>query len=205
MGRVALFGGTFDPPHLGHLIVAETVREALGLDRVEFVVAADPPHKRGIARSAFSDRVKMVELAVADSPHFTVNRSEGSRPGPSFTVDTLRLRRASRPGDELWFLMGADSLVDLPTWREPSAIIELARLAVAARPGSDIAMDHIEPVLPGVTEASDLVATPLIDLSSRDLRRRVQEGLSILYRTPSSVAAHIRERRLYLDPPRIVR
>lgn len=200
MARVALFGGTFDPPHLGHLIVAETVREALRLDRVEFVVAADPPHKLENARTPFSDRVRMAELAVDGSPHFQLNVSEGARRGPSFTVDTLRLRRASNPDDQLWFLMGADSLVDLRTWREPSSIIELARLAVAARPGYHVAMGEIERVLPGVTRASTVIDTPLIDLSSRDLRRRVRNGLSITYRTPETVAAYIRERGLYLDP-----
>ena len=198
MGRVALFGGTFDPPHLGHLVIAETAREALRLDRVEFLPAPDPPHKTDTPRSPFADRVTMVELAIAGTPGFSLNRSEAQRPGPSYTVDTLRLRRAERPDESLWFLIGADSLLDLPTWREPGAIIRLARLAVAARPESPVDLERIERPLPGVTAAADLVATPLIDISSRDLRRRVSEGLSIRFRTPAAVLEHIRDRGLYL-------
>lgn len=198
MGRVALFGGTFDPPHLGHLIIADAAREVLRLDRVEFLVAADPPHKRDVARSRFEDRRAMVELAVAGSPYFSVNDSEGSRSGPSFTVDTIRLRRANAPDEALWFLMGADSLVDLATWRSPSAILELARLAVAARPGTEIDMDGLETQLRGVGQATDVVETPLIDLSSSGLRDRVRSGRSISFRTPEAVIDLIRTRGLYL-------
>jgi len=200
MSRVALFGGTFDPPHLGHLIIAESAREALDLDRVEFLVAADPPHKRGIARSHFDDRRAMVELAIGGSPRFSVNLSEGSRPGPSFTVDSLRLRREKTPDEELWFLMGADSLVDLPTWRTPSTIMALARLAVATRPGSEVDMGDLEAQLPGVGKATDMIETPLIDISSRDLRDRVRSGRSIAYRTTSSVSYYLKDRGLYLKP-----
>lgn len=198
MGRVALFGGTFDPPHLGHLIIAEAAREALHLDRVEFLLAADPPHKRDVARSRFEDRLAMVELAVLGSPRFAVNVSEGLRPGPSFTAVSLRMRREEAREEELWFLMGADSLVDLPTWKAPSAILELARLAVAARPGSEIDMDVLETQLPGVGAATDVFATPLIDISSRGLRDRVRSGRSIAFRTPGPVIDLIRDRGLYL-------
>jgi nicotinate-nucleotide adenylyltransferase len=200
MERVALFGGTFDPPHLGHLIIAECARESLSLDRVEFLVSADPPHKLDVARSPFADRRAMVALAISGAPSFVVNDSECSRPGPSFTVDTLRLRQEERPEERLWFLMGADSLIDLPTWREPEAILNLARLAVAARPGSPIAFDVVERSLPGATGVIDLVTTPLIDISSRELRRRVLEERSIAYRVPSNVHAYIRSRELYLEP-----
>jgi len=199
-GRVALFGGTFDPPHLGHLIIAEAAREALLLDRVEFLVAADPPHKQGVPRSRFDDRRAMVEAAIAGSPHFTVNGSEGSRPGPSFTVDTLQLRGVESPEEHLWFLMGADSLVDFPTWRSPSSILTLARLAVAARPGSVIDLRVLEAKQPGVVMATDMVDTPLIDISSRDLRDRVRSNRSIAYRTTSSVADYLHDRGLYLRP-----
>lgn len=199
MERVALFGGTFDPPHLGHLIIAECARETLGLDRVEFLVAADPPHKLGLARSPFDQRRRMVELAVAGAPAFAVNVSEGKRQGPSFTVDTLRLRREERPHERLWFLMGADSLVDLPTWRDPTLILGLARLAVATRPGSPVDMSELERTLPGLSAACDMIATPLIDISSRDLRRRAREGLSIAYRTPEPVSTFIEDRGLYRD------
>ena len=198
MERVALFGGTFDPPHLGHLIIAECAREALRLDRVEFLVAADPPHKLDVVRSPFATRRTMVELAIDGVPRFAVNTSEQSRPGPSFTVDTLRLRRRERPDEHLWFLMGADSLSDLPTWREPDSILALARIAVAARPGSDLSLEAADRSLPGVSRACDVVSTPLIDISSRDLRRRVREGQSITFRVPDTVETYIQERGLYL-------
>lgn len=198
MARVALFGGTFDPPHLGHLIIAEAAREALDLDRVEFLVAADPPHKRDIARSRFDDRRAMVELAIRDSPRFSVNVSEGSRPGPSFTVDSLRLRRVETPDEDLWFLMGADSLVDLPTWRMPSTILALARLAVATRPGPEVDMGDLEAHLPGLGMATDMIETPLVDISSRDLRARVRSGRSIAYRTMPSVSDYLIGHGLYL-------
>lgn len=198
MERVALFGGTFDPPHLGHLIIAECAREALELDRVEFLVAADPPHKLDVVRSPFATRRTMVELAVEGAPQFAVNGSEQSRPGPSFTVDTLRLRRRERPDEHLWFLMGADSLKDLPTWKEPASILDLARVAVAARPGSHLSLDEVELSLPGVSRACDVVGTPLIDISSRDLRRRVREGRSITFRVPDAVETHIQQHGLYL-------
>lgn len=197
MERIALFGGTFDPPHLGHLVIAETVREALRLDRVEFVPAPDPPHKANVARSPFADRLAMVELAIAGTPGFLLNRSESLRQGPSFTVDTLRLRRVERPDEALWFLIGADSLLDLPNWRDPGSIIRLARLAVAGRPDSPLDINRVERALPGVTAATDIVATPLIDISSRDLRRRVREGLSIRFRTPAPVVEMIHAHELY--------
>lgn len=196
---MALFGGTFDPPHLGHLITAEAVREALCLDRVEFLPALAPPHKSAEPRSSFDDRAAMVEAAIAGCAGFTINRSEAERSGPSYTVDTLRLRRRERPGEALWFLIGADSLVDLPTWREPSGIIVLARLAVAARPGSRVDLSQVERSLPGVAAATDVVESPLIDLSSRDLRRRVEEGRSIRFRTPEAVREIIERRGLYRD------
>ena len=195
--RVALFGGTFDPPHVGHLIIAECAREALRLDRVEFLVAADPPHKLDVARSSFADRRLMVELAVAGSTHLGVDDSEGRRLGPSFTADTLRLRRDMVPDELLWFLMGADSLVDLPTWHAPSTILRLARLAVAARPGSVVDMAEIDRSLPGAAASTDMIEAPLIDISSRDLRRRLQLGHSIAYRTPSTVSDYIYRRGLY--------
>ena len=168
------------------------------LDRVEFLVAADPPHKRDVARSRFEDRLAMVELAVEGAPHFSVNASERRRSGPSFTVDTLRSRRAEAPDQQLWFLMGADSLVDLPTWKAPTTIIELARLAVAARPGSQIDIGVLETQLPGIGSATDLINAPLIDISSRDLRDRVRSSRSIEYRTPKPVIDLIRDRGLYL-------
>ena len=132
--RLGLFGGTFDPIHLGHLIVAEQCREACRLDRVWFVVAGAPPHKRG-DRTPVAHRLEMVRIATAGNPAFEVSEIEASRPGPHYSVDTLAAVHRDRPGDELFFLIGADSLVDLPTWRDPAGIARLATIVVVNRPG----------------------------------------------------------------------
>src|SRR5438270_9725491 len=134
--RLGLFGGTFDPIHLGHLILAEQCREACALDRVWFVVAGTPPHKRG-ERTAVAHRLEMARIAVAGHPAFEVSEIEASRPGPHYSVETLDAVRRERPGDELFFLIGADSLRDLPTWREPAAIARAATIVVVNRPGID--------------------------------------------------------------------
>jgi len=134
--RIGLFGGTFDPPHLGHLALAEWARERLGLDHVLFVPAGRPPHKRGARLSSAAARVAMTRLAVRGNPAFRLSTIEVRRGGPSFTVDTLRALRARHAGARLFLIMGEDSLDDFATWREPAAIARLATLAVARRPGA---------------------------------------------------------------------
>ena len=134
--RLGLFGGTFDPIHLGHLILAESCREACGLDRVRFVVAGAPPHKPG-DRTAVADRLEMARIAVAGHPAFEVSDIEARRPGPHYSVETLEAVHAERPEDDLFFLIGADSLADLPLWRSPDRIVRLASLVVVNRPGID--------------------------------------------------------------------
>ncbi|APW62156.1 nicotinate (nicotinamide) nucleotide adenylyltransferase [Paludisphaera borealis] len=133
--RLGLFGGTFDPIHLGHLILAEQCREACGLERVWFVVAGEPPHKRGPARTPVAHRLEMARLAVAGHSAFEVSDIEAVRPGPHYSVETLAEVQRLRPADDLFFLIGADSLVDLPTWREPDRITQLATIVVVNRPG----------------------------------------------------------------------
>src|SRR3954449_10521517 len=127
--RLGLFGGTFDPIHLGHLILAESCREACGLDKVWFVVAGAPPHKPG-DRTSVVDRLEMVRIAIAGHPSFEVSEVETRRPGPHYSVETLEEVHRERPEDELFFLFGADSLVDLPQWRQPGRIVELATVVV---------------------------------------------------------------------------
>jgi nicotinate-nucleotide adenylyltransferase len=196
--RLGLFGGTFDPIHLGHLVLAEQCREACGLDRVWFVVAGAPPHKRG-ERTPVAHRLEMARIAVAGHPAFEVSDIEARRPGPHYSVTTLAEVRRERPADELFFLIGADSLVDLPTWREPEAIARAATIVVVNRPGIDV--NPVDPAAlpdfgPG-TFPLRAVAVPPIGIASHDLRRRVAAGRSIRYLVPRGVEAYIEANGLY--------
>ena len=199
--RIGIFGGSFDPVHYGHLILAETCRESCHLDEVRLVPAAVPPHKLDMKRAPNEHRLEMLQLAVGGHPAIVVWDVELRRGGISYSVDTLRTLREERPQDELFFLLGADSLFDLPHWRQPEVICELACLVVVSRPGSEpVNMDS----LAGIASADQisryrdhLVEMPLIGLSSTDLRHRVQEGLSIRYRTPRAVEKYIETAGLY--------
>ncbi len=192
--RLGLFGGTFDPIHLGHLILAEACREACRLDRVWFVVAGMPPHKRG-ERTPVADRLEMARIATAGHPAFEVSEIESRTDGPSYSVLTLEAIRRERPEDELFFLIGADSLVDLPTWREPERIAALATIVVVNRPGID--PPAIPPDLGPDARPFLTVNVPPIGIASTDLRRRVAEGRSIRYQVPRGVEAYIAEQELY--------
>lgn len=194
--RLGLFGGTFDPIHVGHLILAEQCREACGLDQVWFVVANEPPHKRGIKRTAVHHRLEMARLAAAGNPGFAVSEIEADRTGPSYSVDTLAQVQADRPADELFFLIGGDSLVDLPTWREPDRIARTASIVVVNRPGSQAEVPDLGPDAQPILT----VTIPPIGVSSSDLRRRLGEGRSVRYMVPSGVAAYIEAHKLYREP-----
>ncbi len=193
--RLGLFGGTFDPIHLGHLILAEQAREACGLDRVWFVVTAAPPHKSG-GRTAVNHRLEMARIAVAGHPAFEVSEVEAKTPGPHYSVETLTRLRDERPGDEFFFLIGADSLVDLPTWREPDEIARLATVVVVNRPGIDADPGKLPDLGPG-TRPLVAVTVPPIGIASRDLRKRLAEGRSIRYMVPRGVEAYIDAQGLY--------
>ncbi len=194
--RLGLFGGTFDPIHLGHLILAESCREALALDRVWLVVAGVPPHKRG-ERTAVGDRLEMARLATAGHGGFAVSELEARDPGPHYSYRTVEAIAAERPGDELFFLIGADSLVDLPGWREPGRIAAAATIVVVNRPG--VAPPPTPDLGPSARPIVH-VESPLIELASSDLRRRVADGRSIRFRVPRAVEAYIAERGLYRQP-----
>jgi nicotinate-nucleotide adenylyltransferase len=197
--RLGIFGGTFDPVHLGHLIVATEIRHALALDRVLFLPAGEPPHKQGWTVSPAAHRVAMLRLALADDPGFGLCLHDVERPGLSYTADTLADLAARWPAAELFFLMGEDSLRDLPTWREPARIIAAARLAVVARPGIDTDLADLEPVLPGISQRVELTPAPEIGIAARDLRARVAAGRPIRYQVPAAVERYIREHGLYRD------
>jgi nicotinate-nucleotide adenylyltransferase len=194
--RLGVFGGTFDPIHLGHLILAEQCRETCALDRVWFVVAGAPPHKRG-GRTPVMHRLEMVRIAVAGHSAFAVSEIEAARPGPHYSVDTLESIHRENPDDELFFLIGADSLADLPSWREPARIAQLATIVVVNRPGIDGA-DPARLVGPGSHPLLS-VNVPPIGIASTDLRQRLSEGRSIRYQVPRGVEAYIEAQGLYRE------
>ncbi|MHB8628282.1 MAG: nicotinate-nucleotide adenylyltransferase [Aggregatilineales bacterium] len=197
--RLGLFGGTFDPPHLGHLILAECAIEALALSQVVFVLAADPPHKRDQRLTPAEHRLTMLELAIADNPHFALSRIDLDRPGPHYSVDTVRIAQTQYPGAALFFLMGGDSLHDLPTWHDPAGLVAQATLGVAHRPGESLALDKLVAQLPGLAGHVAFVEAPEIGISATDLRQRAQAGRSVRYQTPDVVRAYIQQHHLYED------
>lgn len=195
--RLGVLGGTFDPPHLGHLILAESAASTLGLDRVLFVPAGDPPHKRGRAITATPHRLAMLERAIAGNPRFAVSRVDVDRPGPHYTVDMLALLGKAHPGAQLYFILGGDSLADLVTWRDPVGVVASSRLAVMRRPGALVDLDVLEQRVPGVRARTDLADAPLIGISGTSLREQLAQGRSIRYQVPDAVLEYIESRGLY--------
>jgi nicotinate-nucleotide adenylyltransferase len=198
--RIGLFGGTFDPPHLGHLVLAEWARVRLRLDRVVFVPAGTPPHKRGRQLTDAALRLALTRLAVRGNPAFTVSGFEAGRAGPSFTVDTLRHLHARQPGARFYLLMGADSLADFPNWHEPEEIARLATLVVAARlaepaSGERARAQSLVPARVGGRVV--LLDNPLVAISSSVLRARARAGRSLRYLVPDAVAAFVARHELY--------
>ncbi|HJZ90971.1 MAG TPA: nicotinate-nucleotide adenylyltransferase [Gemmataceae bacterium] len=199
--RIGIFGGTFDPVHYGHLIVAEQARELAGLDQVWFVPTARPPHKTDRDVSPFDRRTDMLSLAIAgQEDKFRVETIEKDRPGLSFTADTLDALAEKYPINEWFLILGADAVKDLPDWHDPLRIIDRVTLLVAARP--EHRLWTAEEVATGLgTDPSRVrlrsVEVPLIDISSRDLRRRAAEGRSLLFQMPRAVEVYIREKKLY--------
>lgn len=180
-----VLGGSFDPIHHGHLILARAAREELGLDRIVFVPANRSPHKADTKPATPEDRWAMVNLAIRGERGFEASDTELRRPAPSYTVDTLRELGGQYPGDEFTLLIGADNVAGFATWREPEEIRRLARIAVLDRAGQT-AVRHDWPVVRRV-----------VDISSTDIRARVAEGCSIRYLTPDSVCGYIESHRLY--------
>lgn len=199
--RLGVFGGSFDPVHYGHLLLAEYCRETCRLDAVWFTPAAQPPHKQGAELTDARRRIEMLQLAIGGHGAFAVCKREIARGGVSYTIDTLNELAAEDPHRELFLLLGADSLVDLPGWREPRRVCELATPVVVRRPGS------AEPdygCLEALVSPQRLayfrqyqVEMPQIDLRSREIRRRVAAGLSIRFQTPRAVEQYIATAGLY--------
>lgn len=199
--RIGVFGGSFDPIHLGHLLMAEFCREHCQLDELRLVPAAVPPHKQNQGRAADGHRLEMLRLAVCGNENLSVWDVELQRGGVSYTVDTLEDLRAERPDGELFFMMGADSLYDLPDWKQPQRICELAMLAVANRPDHapvkfDVLRDFVSAERMRAFEHY-VVPMPQMDISSSEIRRRVAGGQTIRYQTPRAVEEYIRTHNLY--------
>ena len=197
--RLGVLGGSFDPVHLAHLLVAETVREALALDLVLFVPTGVQPLKQGRPTTPAEHRVKMLELAVHANPCFGISRVDVDREGPSYTVDTVRHLRGAWGGAglQMWFILGADSLASFPMWRDPGGILSQTRLAVVNRPGVSVDATGLEQRLPGITASVDRVDAPMLEISATDIRQRVAGGRSIHYRVPAAVREYIEANGLY--------
>jgi nicotinate-nucleotide adenylyltransferase len=197
--RLGVLGGTFDPPHVGHLILAEEARTRLQLEKVLFVPAGDPWRKADEEVTPAEHRLAMVRLLLASDPYFEVSTLEVEREGPSYTVDTLEaLHQQYGPGLELYFILGEDALQDLPNWREPAGIISLAWLAVAPRPvEGGTATADLEAAVPGLSERIVPLPMPTVDISSTTLRERAGAGLSLRYLVPLAVEEYIRRHGLY--------
>jgi nicotinate-nucleotide adenylyltransferase len=196
--RIGILGGTFDPIHLGHLLLAEEARSQLQLDGVYFVPAGDPPHKQERVITPVEHRIRMAELATATADCFWVSRVDADRPGPHFTSDMIPLLQAELgPAAQLYFLIGSDSLRDLPTWRNPESLLDHCRLVALTRPESEPDWAVLEGVFPGVRDCVTLLRMPLLEISSSDLRARVGAGQPIRYQVPCAVEAYIHKHRLY--------
>lgn len=197
--RIGVLGGTFDPIHHGHLIVASELRAALGLNSVMLVPNAKSPFKPGDQMTSGAHRAAMLEMVVMETPWLNLSTIELDRGGVSYTVDTLRQLHQAEPRDRHVFLMGADSLIDLHRWREPVEILRLAEIGVASRPGIAVDIDAVIERLPDALGRITVVPTPLIAISATDIRYRVRTGRPIAFHVPRAVEEYIRAHRLYLD------
>jgi nicotinate-nucleotide adenylyltransferase len=195
--RLGLLGGTFNPPHLAHLVCAQEACDQLGLEGVVFLPVHTPPHKEAENDPGVDLRVELCRRAVAGDRRFSVSRIEADVPGRSYTVDTLKRLHESSPGDELTFIMGGDMAHSLPTWHEPEAVLSLATLGVAEREG--IAREDIRERCSGLAGADRIrfFDMPRLDISSSNIRRRVAEHRPIRYLVPEAVAAYIESEGLY--------
>jgi nicotinate-nucleotide adenylyltransferase len=188
--KLGVLGGTFDPPHIGHLIAAQEAWRLLGLDRVIFVPAREPPHKRDRPVTPPALRLEMCRAATAGDDRFDVSELELERGGPSYSADTLAALRASHPGSVLYFLLGADQIRELHTWHRPEAVAALARLVAVGRGGDELAE-------PSIAVPYERITVPRIDVSSSEVRRRVGAGEPIRYLVPAGVEAVIRRAGVY--------
>lgn len=204
-GSLGIFGGTFDPIHVGHLAIAEDAREQLGLERVLFVPAAEAPLRPQVPLASAEHRVRMAELAVAGNPFFAVDPIELRRPGPSFTVETMELivareREAGQEPDP-WFILSAEQFLRLPQWKSPERLLGLCRLAVVPRPGAEMPdRAWVESRFPGRADRVAFLDGPLFAVSGTSIRDRLRAGRSVRYLVPEAVISYIEDHGLYRPP-----
>jgi nicotinate-nucleotide adenylyltransferase len=196
--RIGLFGGTFDPPHIGHLVLAAEARDCLKLDRVLWVITPDPPHKIGRTITSLPTRLELVQAAICQDPQFEISRVEIDRPGPHYSADTVELVARANPQAQLYYLMGGDSLHDLPAWIRPRQFIAaLDGIGVMRRPQDSIDMARLERILPGIAEKVHFIDAPLLEISSSSIRERVSRGCHYRYFLPEGVYELVRALGLY--------
>lgn len=197
--NIGIFGGTFDPPHVGHLVIADQALTQLKLDEVWFMPAGQPPHKLNNPVSAAVHRVAMTRLAIAGHAGFKLSTFDVERPGPHYSSIAIEMLEQQWPQHDWCFIMGADSLEDLPRWHQPRRLIALATLAVAGRPGARPDLTALEQVIPGLSARVRWVDAPLVDLSSTQLRQMAKAGASLRYLVPDAVLDYIHTHELYLS------
>ncbi len=198
--RIGVFGGTFDPPHVGHLILAMEASDQLNLDKILWVLTPDPPHKRGKKISPIDARIKMVQAAIEDNLCFTFSTVDIDRPGPHYVLDMMDLLRNKFPGNDLVFLMGGDSLHDLPKWYKPKDFIDACdKIGVMRRPGEKIDFCDLEDALPGISGKVEFVDAPLLEISSNQIRHLIFSKKPYRYYLPFEVYRIIEEMHLYKD------
>jgi nicotinate-nucleotide adenylyltransferase len=195
--QIGVFGGTFDPIHHGHLIVADELRFRLNLDRVMFLPAGRPPHKTDQDISPDEHRLAMLEMAIHDDPNFEISMIDIEREGLSYTADSMREHQRRFPEATFTFLMGQDSYRDLPHWHKPGELAQIVRLGVALRPGVVVDSDYIMNRIPELRGQVDIVDVPMIQIASSDIRRRVRHDEPLRYHVPGSVESYIRQNDLY--------
>ncbi len=197
--RIGILGGSFDPPQMGHLILAEYSREKLMMDHILFVPVADHPTKGGALRLPVRHRLAMLERAIAGNPHFSISRVDIDRGGPHYSADTVKIIRDQFPEAQLFFVMGGDNLRSLPTWERARDLYRCCRLAVMKRADEDVAPDMHDQVLPGLSRQVDIVDVPMLSLwlSSTYVVSRLRQDLSVRYLVPDAVLEYIAAHKLY--------
>ncbi len=198
--RIGLFGGTFDPPHYGHLLLAQTAAEQLQLDQVLWIPAGLNPLKQGQQITSVAKRLRLVGAAISDNPMFQLSLVDTERPAPHYTIDTLNIIQAQYPTAELFFLMGGDSLASFARWRAPAEILSVAQLGVMRRPDDAIALDVLTNFLPTLPDRLNWIDAPLIEISATDLRNRTANGNATRYFMPDLVCDLIDTFGLYQRP-----
>lgn len=195
--RIGILGGTFDPPHLAHLVLGEYAVDALKLSHLLWVPAADPPHKQGNDKTPVAHRLAMLERALAGNSRFVISHVDMDRPGPHYSVDTVAIVQKQYPDAEIYFVIGGDSLRDLLKWHRPDLLIERCKLAVMRRPDAPVDPNMHQSALPNLAARITMIDAPLLGISSTHIKERLRTGRSVRYLVPDAVLAYIDEHNVY--------